>query len=370
MIGEGDDDDLNNFIDDYEGWDFVDNDNEPYDSDGHGTHVAGIVAAVTNDGYGVAGVSGANGQPIIMSLRALGGQPTLTTLGNVVNAINYAVANGANIINMSLGFNVPTDVTIAQIAPLQAAIDNANNDGVTIVAASGNCPSYGPDCTDPLYPAQFENVISVSATDSGNSFAYNGLKTDIAAPGKDILSTWFNSPSGVDRWNQISGSSMAAPHVAGVAALLYSNGVTSPADIYSYLINTALDLGDPGQDGLYGFGLVQAYDALMYTPPAPPAPPASPDEPSELTTVYADAVISVHQDANGKLFIYLGPGTDTLIASLLKSTWSNAAAGEILFSTILNGMNIFITALGSGQFSVQCYSTVDGSLLVNAIFTP
>lgn len=226
----------------------------------HGTHVAGTIAALTNNGVGVAGVNwaGASGTRI-MAVRVLDGCGS-GLYSDLASGITYAADHGARVINMSLGGS-PDSVTVDN------AISYARGLGVTIVAAAGNS-----GCTPPstvLYPARNPNVIAVSATTNTNALAtYSscGPEVDVAAPGGSssagVLSTTW-SPSGGHVYASFQGTSMATPHVSGVAALIIAAGTaTTPAAIQSRLESTATDLGAVGKDSEFGSGLINASAAV------------------------------------------------------------------------------------------------------------
>lgn len=190
--GNGVDDDCNGKNDDWRGWDFVDGDNDPMDYNGHGTHVAGIIAAVGDNGEGTTGVMWKAG---IMPLRILDAHG-IGTISNAIQAIEYAVQKGARVINASWG---TTDFSESLFRSIQLCQSN----GVLVVAAAGNS-AHNTD-ESPFYPASYDlpNIISVAATDQRDhlaSFSNWGPSTvDVAAPGVDIYSTW---PS----WHSIGGS--------------------------------------------------------------------------------------------------------------------------------------------------------------------
>lgn len=216
--GNGRDDDGNGFVDDIRGWDFAYRDNNPDDRGGHGTHVAGIIAAQAN-GIGVTGVA-----PFatVMPVQVLANDGTGSS-NDIARGIRYAVDNGANIINISLGgaYNNPT---------VSDAIQYARGKNVLIVAGAGN-----EGANSPLYPAayskQFPNVLSVGAHDANNMQAgiTNKVGTSgavqVDAPGVDIYSTTVQNG-----YRFLTGTSMAAPHVSGVAALVLSANPTLTAD--------------------------------------------------------------------------------------------------------------------------------------------
>jgi subtilisin family serine protease len=224
----------------------------PNDDNGHGTHVAGIIAALNNT-IGVIGVGPNIDLYAIKVLNANGSG----YLSDVIEGLDWAVANGMQVVNMSLG-------TSQDVQSFHDAIVSAYNAGVTIVAAAGN--SGGTVS----YPAAYPEVIAVSATDQNNqiaSFSSRGPEVDLAAPGVNIYSTYKGQS-----YATLSGTSMAAPHVTGAAALIIDtkkcdlnlDGICTPSEVQQRLEQTAIDLGTPGKDNLYGSGLVNVYNALTY----------------------------------------------------------------------------------------------------------
>lgn len=201
------------------GYDFYDNDDDPMDDDGHGTHCAGTIGAVGNNGIGVVGVSW-NVQ--IMAMRFLGSDGSGST-SDGVKCIDWAVANGAHILSNSWA-GPDTSRELAE------AVTRAEQKGVLFVAAAGNSSGNGNNNdTIPFYPASLPNanIISVAAIDANNargSFSHFGARTvDIGAPGVGIVSTVTNG-----QYAKLDGTSMAAPHVAGAAALVWSRKFASP----------------------------------------------------------------------------------------------------------------------------------------------
>ena len=235
--------------------DYVNDDDDATDDHGHGTHVAGTIAAETNNGVGVAGVMW---QAQILPLKVLN-RWGIGSSDDIASAIRYAADQGADVINMSLGGLCSQ--TIAD------AVNYAYFDqGVVIVAAAGNS---GGSIT---YPAKHAPVIAVGATDYNDERAYfscYGGELDVVAPGVGIWSTVPNY--GYDRF---SGTSMASPHVTGVAGLLLAQRPElSNGQVREILRQSADDLGDSGFDHFYGYGRVNAYQALQTaTPDEPPAP--------------------------------------------------------------------------------------------------
>lgn len=231
------------------GYDFVENDSNPTDEHGHGTHVAGIAAATTNNATGVAGV---DWNARIMPIRVLDASGSGFS-SDVADGIYWAVGNGAKVINMSLG-----DTAFSQT--VQNAIDYAYEEGVTVVAAAGNSGN-----SIPMYPAAGAHVISVAATDSGDnraSFSNYNNNVDVAAPGLSIASTYWSASSG-NSYVLMSGTSMASPHVAGLASLLASrNPAWTPAQIETAIETSATDRGTAGKDPYYGYGRININAAV------------------------------------------------------------------------------------------------------------
>ncbi len=251
------DDDGNGFVDDVHGWDFADNDNDPADDHSHGTHVAGIAAARINNAVGIAGMAGG---AAIMPLDVFRGG--IGAYADLIQAIVYAADNGAHVINMSLG-------APSYSRGEEAAVEYAWARDVVVVAAAGNNASNAL-----FYPAAHAHVIGVAATtaaDARASFSNYGPFVAVSAPGVSIYSTLPGA-----HYGYLSGTSMASPHVAGLAALIRSLNPTLRNDEVRALIeSTADDLGAPGRDDYYGFGRINAARALAAAP-TPPMPEPSP----------------------------------------------------------------------------------------------
>ncbi len=225
------------------GYDFVDDDSDPYDGNGHGTHCAGIAAAVTDNGRGIAGMAP---NATIYAVRVLDDNGS-GTLDDVANGIIHAADNGADVISLSLG--APVGATT-----LRNAVDYAWNSGSVVVAAAGNSGTSLPS-----YPAYYDNAIAVAATDSNDnkaSFSNYGSWVDVAAPGVDIYSTYTGSS-----YRSLSGTSMATPHVAGLAGLLDAQG-RSASQIRAAIENTADPISGTGT--YWSKGRINAYKAVNY----------------------------------------------------------------------------------------------------------
>jgi type VII secretion-associated serine protease mycosin len=218
------------------------------DPNGHGTHVAGIIAALTDNSLGVAAVAPDAKILPVRVLDAAGNGYASDAAAGVV----YAADHGADVINLSFG-------SATRSGTLSAAIDYARDQGVVVVAAAGNGRAKGSPVT---YPAADPGVIAVAATDSSDkiaSYSSMGNYIDVAAPGSDIVSTY---PAGTG-YATMFGTSMAAAHVAGIAALVISHqpGLT-PDEVDAAISGYAVDLGPRGRDRDFGNGRVDAAAAL------------------------------------------------------------------------------------------------------------
>ena len=252
----GIDDDGNGYIDDIYGYDFVNHDNNPHDDNGHGTHCAGTIAAGGNNGLDIAGVCW---DAKIMALKFLDENGEGFSSDGAI-AIYYATENAADIISNSWAGPYPSET-------LEEVIDYAHSLGVIMVAAAGNNNS-----DTPVYPAYYENMIAVAATNSNDqkaTFSNYGSRVDIAAPGVDVLSLRAAGTSlGTiyDDYTTIaSGTSMACPHVSAIIALIMSNHPDASTEvIVERLFATTDDISiqNPGFDGLLGVGRANAYKAV------------------------------------------------------------------------------------------------------------
>ncbi len=215
------------------------------DDNGHGTHVAGIIAA-RNNSIGVVGVAPDAQLYAVKVLDTYGSG----YISDVIEGIDWSVQNNMDVVSMSLG-------TTTYSQALNDTTANAYKAGILLVAAAGNNGDGNLSTDDVLYPAKFDSVIAVSAVDYNNIapvWSADGTEVELAAPGVDIYSTWLNGG-----YANESGTSMAAPFVSGVAALVESKNLSmTPQEIREALAYNAIDLGDAGKDRRYGFGLVQA----------------------------------------------------------------------------------------------------------------
>ncbi|MBD1583088.1 S8 family serine peptidase [Pseudoalteromonas sp. S16_S37] len=220
------------------------------DGNGHGTHVAGTIAAIGGNGQGVVGVN-PSGQLGLHIVKVFNDQGKWAYGSDLIKAIEQCEAAGANVTSMSLGGSGSSTAE-------RNAFQQSYNRGVLHIAAAGNGGNSSLS-----YPASYDAVVSVAAVDSSEnkaSFSQYNSQVEIAAPGVGVNSTWNNNG-----YKSISGTSMATPHVSGVAALVWSHFPNCTNDeIRKVLNNTAKDKGAAGRDTSYGYGIVQAKAAYDY----------------------------------------------------------------------------------------------------------
>ncbi|PWH11896.1 MAG: hypothetical protein DDG60_15685 [Anaerolineae bacterium] len=321
------------------GYDFVNGDTDPQDDNGHGTHVAGIAAAMSNNGVGVAGVSW---NARILPVKVLNASNT-GTYSNVAAGIIWATDQGAQIINLSLGGISPS-------LTLENAVNYAASQGVLLVAAAGNTGGAL------LYPARYAAVIAVANTNAANlrvpSSAF-GPELDLSAPGASIYSLSLGGG-----YTTLSGTSMSAPHVSGALALLLSMPGIGPGQARVYLENSALDLDAPGWDVFTGYGLIQLDAALLlaiptstptqYSSPTGNAPHPNPSSPFP---VVATATFTVGATTSSN-------PSNALIASLTPSPSLIASWGVSPTSTLTPTFTITPSAsdtfFRTGRFAWLC----------------
>ena len=235
------------------GANFVDTANSYYDDNGHGTHVAGTVAALDN-GFGVIGVApGA----LLYAIKVLNSSGS-GYLSDIIEGIDFAIDEQLDIINMSLG-------TSTDSPALHTAVDTAYNAGILVVASAGNSGKRSISQDNVGYPAKYESVIAVAATDINNnraSFSSTGPAVEVAAPGVSVRSTYLNGG-----YATMSGTSMAAPHVSGhLALMLEAFPGKTVSEIRTLLQYYVLDLGTVGRDWAYGYGLIQSFLTSVQPP--------------------------------------------------------------------------------------------------------
>ena len=274
--GDGEDNDGNGFVDDWKGWNFVSNSNNPYDDNMHGTHCAGSIGAVGNNGVGVVGV---NWRVKLVPIKFLDSRGSGSS-ANAIKAIEYADSLGVHIMSNSWGGG-------AFSQSMENAIKEANKDGILFVAAAGN-DGTDNDAID-HYPSNYtvENVVAIAASDHSDNRAlwgggvddgcgfvcsnavaatpgsnYGKTTVDLAAPGKNILSTVPGNS-----YATLSGTSMAAPHVAGVAALLLSVDPNLTVSELKTALFTTVDVLDDFTNKVATNGRVNAHAAVQSVTP-------------------------------------------------------------------------------------------------------
>lgn len=338
------------------------------DDDGHGTLVTGIIGATANNRVGVAGTAGNYAEVFVVDVFTYIDDPaklasiSAKEAGNyaytsdVVQGLEYASQNGAKVINLSLGMNQLDK-------ELETGINNAAQKGITIVCAAGN-----EGVSTPSYPADFEACISVIATTKNNTkagYSNYGAGTDISAPGGDviemadekedfsetILSTYLTTPPESSGYAWSAGTSMAAPVVTGVVALLYYEDSSLTTDeIKEYLYNSAFDIYSEGKDIYSGHGIVNAYDAIQLLK-------------------HNDVALRVKLDRNS---LTLSKGTNARLTASITAgqrnvgiTWksSNPSVATVSSAgvvTAINGGSAVITATADDQLgrSASCQVTV------------
>jgi len=318
--GNGIDDDENGYVDDVYGWDFANNDNDPWDDHWHGTHVAGTIGAVRNNGKGVAGV---NPNVKLMALKFLDKNGRGST-ANAVKCVNYAEMNDVKITSNSWGGG-------GFDPALYNAIEAASNS--LFVAAAGN-EGLDNDVT-PHYPSSYNlyNILSVAASDRNDNQAgfsnYGSTSVDIYAPGVDILSTYKNN------WYAwAGGTSMATPHVSGVAGLLFSmNPSSTPIQIKNIIMNSV----DPTLENVVSGGRLNAHSALLSTIPTNQPPIADAGDPysgTEGIALLFDG--SGSSDPDEDVLTYLWDFGDLSTGTGANPTHTYAAGGTYTVTLVVN----------------------------------
>lgn len=316
------------------GYDFVNNDADPKDDNGHGTHCAGTIAAAAN-GVGVVGVAP---EARIYALKVLDSTGS-GSFSNIIAALQWSVNNGMRVTSNSYGSTSNPGTTV------ENAFIAAQNAGIINVAAAGNNGTTAGTENNVNYPGQYASCIAVAAVDSNNaraSFSSTGPKVDICAPGVSINSTTMGG--GYGAW---SGTSMATPHVAGAVALALNAGL-APADVRARLAATALDLGTAGKDTWYGAGLVQAVGLSTVANTAP--------------TVTITAPTANASFPSGSAITFTGSANDTIDGSLSSSLrWT-------VNGTTYTGAT-FTATLPDGTYTATASATDQGGLTGSASVT-
>jgi len=339
IAGNGIDDDGNGYIDDTRGWDFVNNDNDPIDDNGHGSHTAGTFGAVGNNGVGVTGV---NWQCKIMALKFLNSAGSGSTSG-ALGALNYAVNKGVKVSNNSWGGGGFSQSMLD-------ALNSAAGIGHVFVAAAGNggADQIGDNNDSlPSYPASYNaaNVISVASTtnnDTRSSFSnYGATSVDLGAPGSTIYSTYGSG------YAYLSGTSMATPHVTGVVALVQTlNPTWTHVQVKQRILSTARPVSALSGITVTG-GVLNAAAAVAGAPPVNTAPAVTISSPSNSQSFNTGTSIT-----------FTGSATDTQDGSLTASlAWASSLQGAIGSGGTFNRSDLIV-----GTHVITASVTDSGSL--------
>ena len=347
----GIDDDNNGYIDDVRGWDFIGNDNDPMDGNSHGTHVAGTIGAVGDNGKGIVGV---NWQVSMAALKVFtdGGS---TTTDALAEAISYATAQGMDLTSNSWGGGAVSEV-------LQDAISEADRKGIIFVAAAGNSSSD----TDavPHYPSSYEygNIIAVASTDDDDELSsfssYGAVSVDVAAPGSNIYST---TPGG--RYGFKSGTSMATPHVAGLVALAKSVFPEMPVlELKERILSTSQIL--PSLAGKVLHGRIDAFDSLEIDTEAPSAPGGIQIISQNISGLQVSWLSSGDDgDAGSAAYYELNIADQPLTEASWNEglSWKIAAADADIVSATLSELPFNLT----GYLAIRAYDNVGNSSVIS-----
>ncbi len=321
--GNGVDEDGNGLVDDVNGWNFVGDDANLGDSNGHGTQVAGVLAATGNNSMGVAGLCWSC-KLMVLKVMSAGG---VSNYSDIVLAVNYAREKGAQVINLSLG-------GYSDSRSLKDAISAAISDGIVIVAGAGNDNS-----STPFYPAAYPGVLSVAGTNvsdgrwGGSNY---GSWVSLSSPADNIQTTYLGSDYGPG-----TGTSLSAPFVAGAAALVRSHWPGwSGAMVRNQLLRTAddIDAANPGYEGLLGLGRVNAAAALQNP---------HPEIVVEGTTI------------NGDPLGRPTPGESTALGVRLRNDWWDAAGVSAVLST--SDPQVTVTSASADYGSLVSGGAASGS---------
>ncbi|MEQ9482536.1 S8 family serine peptidase [Coleofasciculus sp. F4-SAH-05] len=329
--GDGIDNDGNGYVDDYYGWDFANNDSDPWDDEGHGTHVAGTIAAEGNNNSGVIGVAPNAKIMALKWINANGGGDTF----DAIQAVEYATMMGVNLTNNS--WHIPL-----YSQGLYDAIAAAGQAGQLFIAAAGNGGFDGiGDNNDvtPHYPSNYDldNIICVAATDDCDNLAsfsnYGVTSVDLGAPGVDIYST---IPG--EGYASYNGTSMATPHVSGVAALIWSqNPQLSASEVKNQILSTVDPISSLQGKTVTG-GRLNANNAL--TPTTPPPSPLGEIHGSKWNDIDGDGIWDANEPGLSNWTIYLDQNQN-----------SQLDAGEVSTITDING-NYSFTGLTADTYTV------------------
>ncbi len=319
------------------------NNTDVSDEVGHGTHVAGTIFARTDNARGIAGIAPTSS---LMPIKVLDETGT-GALSDVLDSVDWARLHGADIINLSLGGSLGPE----QVALVQPTFTQARAAGILVVAASGNSGSSLIE-----YPAAFQGVVSVGAVDGSDGladFSTFNRAVDITAPGVKTVST---VPGGYQR---ASGTSMASPHVAGGAALVWSaKPGLSVAELETVLRTSAVDLGDPGRDDRFGSGRIDVLAALTAPVPDPlpdlePAPGIT--DPLEITFTSPTRAVT---QSNGSFKVRWKTSHAVVDGILVRQQWrlvGGACPDEFEFPDDFKVMDLVSPTTDTGLKTGSCY---------------
>jgi subtilisin family serine protease len=341
------------------GHDFVDDDSDATDTNGHGTLISGIIAAATNNGIGVASIAP---QAHILPVRVLGSDGT-GQASNVAKGIDWAMAHGAGVINLSIAQESGTDTSklLLQNSSVIAAINSAATQGAVVVIAAGNDPKGAQSTT--AYDATTSGVVVVGAsTKDRKPAAYSnyGAGLDLLAPGggsstnpassacsdtNSIVSAWWDPDTKHSTYGGGCGTSMAVAFVSGVAAMLRARGYTN-AEAVSRILHTADNLGAAGRDNRTGYGILNAARALGGSAPKPkpkstPAPAPKVEATRKVTAAGAPAKPRTTPTPTPSVEPSLRTPQDTVVSASPekvaspKQAWSYSLAAGLIVIVLL-----------------------------------
>lgn len=366
IAGNGIDDDANGYVDDIHGINAITSSGNPWDDNGHGTHCAGTIGAVTDNGIGIAGVAW-NVKLMGVKFLSSSGSGSLFAAIRAIDYVTMMKQRGVNVIlsNNSWGGG-------SYLSPLYEAIARARDAGILFVAAAGNNSSDND--VAPFYPSNYQvsNVISVAAVDSQGNLAgfsnYGAQKVHIGAPGSNIASTW---PGGV--YNYLSGTSMAAPHVSGALALLASHAsYASPEDLKSTLLRSGRPLAT--LQGIVSTGTMLNARQMLLSAPLPPgnggAPGSGTPTPTPSPTVAPTPTPTpiVRYTLHGTVLsggVPLVGAKVTLVHGTTTTTLYTTSNGAFSFPGLPAGTHYSLSTSLTGYL----FNGVSGSLVANTTVT-
>jgi len=325
------------------------------DDNGHGTHCAGIVAAL-NNGIGVVGVAPETALYAVKVLDSTGSG----YISNIISGIEWSISNGMQVISMSFGSTFDS-------TSFHAECDKAYNAGIVLVAAAGN---NGPGANTVIYPAKYSSVIAVGATDSNDvvaSWSSRGSELSVTAPGASIYSTYKGGA-----YATMSGTSMACPHATGTVALILAKAAHTPAEVKAILQSTAKDLGSTGWDSTYGYGRIDAYAASIasgvQTVPSPPQNLKATAGDAKITLSWSTPSTNGGSPITGyKIYKGTASGTETFLTTL----------GNVLTfedTSVTNGQTYYykvtaVNGIGESTKSNEAYATPSSLKTLKVVVT-